>query len=182
MARSRSRGSRSVTLRSPIVIVPPEIVSRPASIRRSVVLPQPDGPTRTMNSPLSIVRLTSSTAVTPPENTLLTPSKTILLTVRQDNASMTTITAVEALDIRFPPSRSLDGSDAMNPDPDYSAAYVIVRTDRREGLEGHGLTFTIGRGNELCVAAAHAIAPLVVGLTLEEIAADMAGFWRRVTS
>src|SRR5205814_5695990 len=61
-------------------------------------------------------------------------------------------------------------------------AYVILSTDRRDGLEGHGLTFTIGRGNELCVAAAHAIAPLVVGLTLEEIAADMAGFWRRVTS
>src|SRR5213080_4408630 len=181
MARSRSRGSRSVTSRSPIVIVPPEIVSRPASIRRSVVLPQPDGPTRTMNSPLSIVRLTSSTAVTPPENTLLTPSKTILLTVRQDNASMTTITAVEALDIRFPTSHSLDGSDAMNPDPDYSAAYVILRTDSPQGLEGHGLTFTIGRGNEVCVAAIEALRPLVLGKTLESFTADLGAFWRMIT-
>ena len=94
---------------------------------------------------------------------------------------MTTITSLTAHDIRFPTSRALDGSDAMNPDPDYSAAYVVLGTDV-DGLEGHGLTFTIGRGTELCVAAAQALAPLVVGLTLEEIAADMAGFWRRVTS
>ena len=95
-----------------------------------------------------------------------------------------TITRVDAYDIRFPTSRALDGSDAMNPDPDYSAAYVILRTDapNATALEGHGLTFTIGRGNELCVAAARALAPLVVGATLEEIQGDMAGFWRRVTS
>jgi len=95
-----------------------------------------------------------------------------------------TITRVDAYDVRFPTSRALDGSDAMNPDPDYSAAYVILRTDAPNGsaLEGHGLTFTIGRGNELCVAAARALAPLVVGVTLEEIQDDMAGFWRRITS
>ena len=95
-----------------------------------------------------------------------------------------TITRVDAYDVRFPTSRALDGSDAMNPDPDYSAAYVILRTDEPNGsaLEGHGLTFTIGRGNELCVAAARALAPLVVGVTLEEIQGDMAGFWRRITS
>ncbi|HEX6069345.1 MAG TPA: hypothetical protein VFZ18_05960, partial [Longimicrobiaceae bacterium] len=93
----------------------------------------------------------------------------------------TTITRVEALDIRFPTSEGLHGSDAMNPDPDYSAAYVILHTDRADGLQGHGLTFTIGRGNELCVAAVEALAPLVRGLTLEEIRDDMAGFWRRVT-
>jgi L-fuconate dehydratase len=95
-----------------------------------------------------------------------------------------TITRVDTYDIRFPTSRALDGSDAMNPDPDYSAAYVILRTDAPGGglLEGHGLTFTIGRGNELCVAAARALAPLVVGLSLEEIRGDMAGFWRRLTS
>jgi L-fuconate dehydratase len=95
-----------------------------------------------------------------------------------------TITRLDAYDIRFPTSRALDGSDAMNPDPDYSAAYVILRTDAPNGsrLEGHGLTFTIGRGNELCVAAARALAPLVVGVSLEEIRRDMAGFWRRVTS
>ncbi|MEP4948933.1 MAG: fuconate dehydratase, partial [Flavobacteriaceae bacterium] len=59
------------------------------------------------------------------------------------------ITEVVVKDIRFPTSKSLDGSDAMNPDPDYSAAYVILKTNDSE-LEGHGLTFTIGRGNELC--------------------------------
>ena len=63
-----------------------------------------------------------------------------------------TITRVEARDIRFPTSRELIGSDAMNPDPDYSAAYCILHTDH-PALTGHGLTFTIGRGNELCVAA-----------------------------
>jgi L-fuconate dehydratase len=91
----------------------------------------------------------------------------------------TTITSVTVHDVRFPTSRALDGSDAMNPDPDYSAAYVVLGTDR-DGLEGHGLTFTIGRGNELCVAAVEALAPLVRGLTLEGIAADMGAFWRRV--
>jgi L-fuconate dehydratase len=89
------------------------------------------------------------------------------------------ITGIEALDLRFPTSRTLAGSDAMNPDPDYSAAYCIVRTDI-DGLEGHGLTFTIGRGNDLCVAAIQAYAPLVVGLELEQIQADPAGFWRRL--
>ncbi len=56
-------------------------------------------------------------------------------------------------DIRFPTSRALDGSDAMNPAPDYSATYVILKTDAPPGLAGHGLTFTIGRGNEISVAA-----------------------------
>ncbi|MEN9933573.1 MAG: hypothetical protein RLZZ387_152 [Chloroflexota bacterium] len=93
----------------------------------------------------------------------------------------TTITDIVVRDVRFPTSRSLDGSDAMNRDPDYSAAYVVLQTDSPAGLEGHGLTFTIGRGNELCVAAVHALAPLVLGRTLESIAADMAGFWRAIT-
>jgi len=95
-----------------------------------------------------------------------------------------TITRVDTSDIRFPTSRALDGSDAMNPDPDYSAAYVMLRTDAPDGtnLDGHGLTFTIGRGNELCVAAVQALAPLVVGVSLDEIRSDMAGFWRRLTS
>jgi L-fuconate dehydratase len=87
-----------------------------------------------------------------------------------------TIVALEALDIRFPTSAELDGSDAMNPDPDYSAAYVIVRTS--EGAEGHGFTFTIGRGNELCVAAISAYAPLVVGRALDGILEEMGAFWR----
>jgi L-fuconate dehydratase len=94
----------------------------------------------------------------------------------------TTITRVEALDVRFPTSEGAHGSDAMHTDPDYSAAYVVLHTDRPDGLEGHGLTFTLGRGNELCVAAVEALTPLVAGLTLEEIRADMAAFWRRLTS
>ncbi|KPK03704.1 MAG: fuconate dehydratase [Gemmatimonas sp. SG8_28] len=95
---------------------------------------------------------------------------------------MVTITGIDALDIRFPTSRGRHGSDAMHPDPDYSAAYVILRTDHPDGIEGHGLTFTIGRGTELCVAALRALAPLVTGLTLQDIRADMRGFWRRLTS
>jgi L-fuconate dehydratase len=90
------------------------------------------------------------------------------------------ITKLEVRDIRFPTSRALDGSDAMNADPDYSAAYVVLHTDAADGIEGHGLTFTIGRGNELCVAAVDALAPLVLGLALDEIAADMGAFWRRI--
>ena len=80
--------------------------------------------------------------------------------------------ALEARDIRFPTSRWLDGSDAMHTDPDYSAAYVVLRTDADDGIEGHGLTFTSGRGTEVCVAAARALEPLVVGRTLEGIVAD----------
>jgi L-fuconate dehydratase len=92
---------------------------------------------------------------------------------------MTTITGVRARDIRFPTSQGLHGSDAMNPDPDYSAAYVVVSTD--DGLEGHGFTFTIGRGNELCVAAIEALAPRVQGLDLDSVTADPGAFWRHVT-
>jgi len=92
-----------------------------------------------------------------------------------------TITDISTRDIRFPTSRTLDGSDAMNVDPDYSAAYVILRTDSPTGLEGHGLTFTLGRGNEVCVAAIEALKPLLVGQTLELFTRDMAAFWRRVT-
>lgn len=86
------------------------------------------------------------------------------------------ISGLRTADVRFPTSQHLDGSDAMNPDPDYSAAYVILETDG--GLEGHGLTFTIGRGNEICVAAIEALRPLVVGLDMEWVAADMGRFWR----
>jgi L-fuconate dehydratase len=89
-----------------------------------------------------------------------------------------TITALRALDVRFPTSRFLDGSDAMNPDPDYSAACCILETDG--GPEGHGLTFTLGRGTELCVAAIEALAGKVVGRSLDGIRGDLAGFWRDV--
>jgi L-fuconate dehydratase len=94
----------------------------------------------------------------------------------------TTITRIDVFDIRFPTSRGRHGSDAMHTDPDYSAAYVTLRTDRPDGLEGHGLTFTIGRGNELCVAAIRALGRLVEGLSLEAIRRDMGGLWRRLTS
>src|SRR5258708_24880442 len=90
----------------------------------------------------------------------------------------TTILRVTARDIRFPTSRTLDGSDAMNRDPDYSAAYVVLETDNPAGLKGHGLSCPIGRGTELCVAAVQLLAPHVTGHTIEEITADMAGFWR----
>jgi len=90
------------------------------------------------------------------------------------------IVGLTVKDLRFPTSKSLDGSDAMNPDPDYSAAYVILQTNV-DGLAGHGMTFTIGRGNELCCAAIAALAPLVVGKTLEEFSEQPGQFWRHLT-
>ena len=92
---------------------------------------------------------------------------------------MTAITNLVVRDIRFPTSRQLDGSDAMNPDPDYSAAYVILETDGPH--QGHGLTFTIGRGNEIIVTAIRALAPLIVGRTLASITANLGEFWRHIT-
>ena len=92
------------------------------------------------------------------------------------------IVSLDVIDVRFPTSDDADGSDAIHADPDYSAAYVILRTDAGDGIEGHGLTFTLGRGNELCVGAIEALRPLLLGSTLEEIAEDMAGCWRRLTS
>lgn len=93
---------------------------------------------------------------------------------------MTRIVDMEVLDLRFPTSLHLDGSDAMNPDPDYSAAYVILKTEGAH--EGHGLTFTIGRGNEICCAAIKAMRHLVVGLDMSWVTQDMGRFWRHVTS
>ena len=90
------------------------------------------------------------------------------------------ITSLDALDIRFPTSRTQAGSDAMNPDPDYSAAYVVLNTDG--SLEGHGLTFTIGRGNQICVHAIRAMEHLVIGERLEDITADFGAFWKHVVS
>lgn len=95
---------------------------------------------------------------------------------------MTTITHLQARDIRFPTSRQLDGSDAMNEAPDYSATYVTLTTDADDGLQGHGLTFTIGRGNDVCVMAVEALASRIVGRDLESITADMGTFWRDLTS
>jgi L-fuconate dehydratase len=89
------------------------------------------------------------------------------------------ITELTTHDLRFPTSQALDGSDAMNPDPDYSAAYVVLRTD--DGLEGHGLSFTIGRGNEIVVAAIEALRSRIVGLELDWVSENPGRFWRHVT-
>ena len=89
------------------------------------------------------------------------------------------ITGFDTVDVRFPTSLALDGSDAMNPDPDYSAAYLILRTSD-PALEGHGFCFTIGRGTDLCVQAIRALAPMLVGAGTEELFADMGGLWRRL--
>jgi L-fuconate dehydratase len=91
------------------------------------------------------------------------------------------ITHLEVRDVRFPTSLDKDGSDAMNPDPDYSAAYVIVKTDRPDGIAGHGLTFTIGRGTEVVVAAVDALRPLVVGQPVSAFTASPGAFWKHLT-
>jgi L-fuconate dehydratase len=86
---------------------------------------------------------------------------------------MAVITAVDTFDLRFPTSLSLDGSDAMNPDPDYSAAYVVVRTDEPDGLEGHAFVFTIGRGNDVQVAGIDALRPYLMGADVDVLLEDM---------
>ena len=98
------------------------------------------------------------------------------------SARVPRIVSLDVRDIRFPTSLSLDGSDAMHPSPDYSCAYVVLYTDAPEGIEGHGLTFTNGRGTEVVVAAVRALEHLVVGLTLEEITSDLRSFWRSLAS
>jgi L-fuconate dehydratase len=92
------------------------------------------------------------------------------------------ITALETYDIRFPTSRQLDGSDAMNPDPDYSAAYVILGTDDASGLCGHGFVFTIGRGNDVQTSACEALHHLVVGRDVEDVVSDLGAFARTLTN
>lgn len=92
-----------------------------------------------------------------------------------------TVTDFEVHDIRFPTSEQLDGSDAMNPDPDYSAAYLILRTDAPSGPEGHGFCFTIGRGNEVMAAAIEALRPCLAGRPAPRTAADLAALHRELT-
>jgi L-fuconate dehydratase len=91
------------------------------------------------------------------------------------------ITGMHVRDVRFPTSLSLDGSDAMNPDPDYSAAYVELTTDRGDGIAGHGLTFTIGRGTEIVVAAVEALRPLVLGQDVAAFTGAPGAFWKHLT-
>lgn len=95
---------------------------------------------------------------------------------------MTRIVALETFDIRFPTSRDLDGSDAMNVDPDYSAAYVKLRTDSLDGLAGNGFVFTTGRGNDVQAFAISSLEDLVVGRSVEEITGDLGGFARSLTN
>ena len=95
----------------------------------------------------------------------------------------TTITNVLVRDIRFPTSRNMDGSDAMNGSGDHSATYVTLETDSADGLQGNGLTFTIGRGNDLCVAAVKELAKLfVTGRTLESITANFGAYWHEIVA
>jgi L-fuconate dehydratase len=91
-----------------------------------------------------------------------------------------TITEFDTYDLRFPTSQHLDGSDAMNPDPDYSAAYVVLHTNAA-GLRGHGMTFTIGRGNELCVEAICSLASLLVDQPLDALMKRPVDLYRRLT-
>ncbi|MGP4033644.1 enolase C-terminal domain-like protein [Pseudarthrobacter sp. 1C304] len=91
---------------------------------------------------------------------------------------MSIVTSLEVLDIRFPTSRDLDGSDAMNADPDYSAAYLIIGTNADDGLEGHGFVFTIGRGNEVEASAIAALRPQILGRDVGELLADMGATWK----
>jgi len=94
---------------------------------------------------------------------------------------MPRVTALTTVDVRFPTSRFLDGSDAMNPDPDYSAAYVQLTTDAPDELVGVGLVFTIGRGNDVQVAAIQSLAPYLVGEDVDALLDDLGGVWRRLT-
>ena len=91
---------------------------------------------------------------------------------------MSRVTGLSTADVRFPTSLSLDGSDAMNPDPDYSAGYVRIDTDAPDGLSGHGFVFTIGRGTDVQVAAIRALADRLVGADVEELLGDMGAVWR----
>jgi L-fuconate dehydratase len=93
---------------------------------------------------------------------------------------VTRITALSTYDVRFPTSRTLAGSDAMNPSPDYAAAYVMLRTDR-DDLTGHGFVFTIGRGNEVALAAIRSLEPLVVGTGIDGTN-DLGELWRRLVA
>jgi L-fuconate dehydratase len=95
---------------------------------------------------------------------------------------MTRILGFETHDVRFPTSRMLDGSDAMNPSPDYSAAALILRTDGPDGLAGHAHVFTIGRGNDIQLAAIRAIEPFLAGLDVAETLADLGGLARRLVA
>lgn len=93
---------------------------------------------------------------------------------------MSKIVSFETSDVRFPTSELLDGSDAMNPDPDYSAAYLRLVTDSDDGLEGHSFVFTIGRGNDIQVAAIQALEQHVLDRDVEAMLEDLGALWREL--
>jgi L-fuconate dehydratase len=93
---------------------------------------------------------------------------------------MTCISALDVVDVRFPTSRGLDGSDAMNPEPDYSAAYVVLRTSDSD-IAGYSLLFTTGRGNDVACAAVRTLASYVVGRNVAELVADIGVLARDLT-
>jgi L-fuconate dehydratase len=93
---------------------------------------------------------------------------------------VSTFLGLQTMDVRFPTSRDLDGSDAMNPEPDYSAAYVVLVTDAEDGLEGHGFAFTTGRGNDIQTAAIQALAPWIVGRDVEDVLAHLGDIGREL--
>src|SRR6202453_4795575 len=94
---------------------------------------------------------------------------------------MTKINGFPTFDVRVPASRTLAGSDAMNPAPDYSAASLVIRTDAPDpALSGHGFAFTIGRGNDVQLAAIRLLEPFLAGQDLDEVLADLGGLSRRL--
>ena len=103
-------------------------------------------------------------------------------TLKEGKPRVPRISALETQDIRFRTSEDFHGSDAMNPDPDYSAAYVLLRTDEPGGQGGHGFAFTIGRGNEVQTVACSALHHLVVGRDVDEMVSDLGGFARALTN
>src|ERR1043166_6991981 len=98
-----------------------------------------------------------------------------------ERAAMARFVSLAPADVRFPTSRDLDGSDAMNPQPDYSAAYLVVSTDAADGLEGHGCTFATGRGNEVQYAALRSLAPWLVGRDVDDVLDNLGPFGRELT-
>ncbi|WP_461536577.1 enolase C-terminal domain-like protein [Spongorhabdus nitratireducens] len=97
------------------------------------------------------------------------------------NSSSVLITDIHIHDIRFPTSQTFSGSDAMHTAPDYSCVYVILETSM-PSLHGYGLTFTLGRGNEICAAAAEALSHHITGKKLEDIWANMGQFWHQLVN
>lgn len=90
---------------------------------------------------------------------------------------MSKISKISTFDLRFPTSSTLSGSDAMNPDPDYSSAYLEVETDAGDGIKGVGFVFTIGRGNDVVIKAIESLSERFIGMSIEPLLDDMKTAW-----